>query len=44
MCLKEVGIDDKDLQIINHLYSCQTAKVRVEGDCSGHETANKGVR
>lgn len=31
-CLKEISIDDKDLEIIIDLYWCQTAKLHVEGE------------
>ena len=43
-CLSEIGIDDKDLQIITKMYWEQTAVVRTEHDITEEFQVKKGVR
>ena len=43
-CLKEIGLDGKDLQIITKLYWNQTAAVRTESGVSTEFEIKKGVR
>ena len=43
-CLSEIGIDDKDLQIITKMYWEQTAVVRTEYDITEEFQIKKGVR
>ena len=43
-CLSEIGIDDKDLQIISKLYWEQSACVRTESGMSSEFKIKKGVR
>ena len=43
-CLSEIGIDDKDLQIISKLYWEQSACVRTESGMTSEFKINKGVR
>ena len=43
-CLSEIGIDDKDLQIISKLYWEQSASVRTESGMTSEFKRKKGVR
>ena len=43
-CLSEIGIDDKDLQIITKLYWEQSASVRTESGMTSEFKIKKGVR
>ena len=43
-CLSEIGIDDKDLQIISKLYWEQSASVRTESGMTSEFKIKKGVR
>ena len=43
-CLSEIGIDDKDLQIITKMYWEQTAVVRTEHGIKEEFQIKKGVR
>ena len=43
-CLSEIGMDDKDLQIITKLYWEQSASVRTESGMTSEFKRNKGVR
>ena len=43
-CLSEIGIDDKDLQIITKMYWEQTAVVRTEHGITEEFQVKKGVR
>ena len=43
-CLSEIGINDKDLQIITKLYWEQTATVRTENGVTKEFQIKKGVR
>ena len=43
-CLSEIGIDDKDLQIISKLYWEQSACVRTESGMTSEFKIKKGVR
>ena len=43
-CLSEIGIDDKDLQIITKMYWEQTAVVRTEHGITEEFQIKKGVR
>ena len=43
-CLSEIGIDDKDLQIITKLYWEQSASVRTESGMTSEFKITKGVR
>ena len=43
-CLKEIGVDDKDLQIIIKMYWEQTAVVRTKNGVSSDFKIKKGVR
>ena len=44
VCLSEIEIDDKDLQIITKLYSEQSACVRTESGMTSEFKIKKGVR
>ena len=43
-CLSEIGIDDKDLQIISDLYWEQSVCVRTESGMTSEFKIKKGVR
>ena len=43
-CLREIGIDDKDLQIITKMYWEQTAVVRAENGLTEEFKIKKGIR
>ena len=43
-CLLEIGIDDKDLQIISKLYWEQSASVRTKSGMTSESKIEKGVR
>ena len=43
-CLSEIGIDDKDLQIMSKLYCEQSACVRTESGMTYEFKIKKGVR
>ena len=43
-CLSEIGMDDKDLQIISKLYWEQSASVRTESGTTSEFEIEKGVR
>ena len=43
-CLSEIGMDDKELQIINKLYWEQSASVRIESGMTSEFEIKKGVR
>ena len=43
-CLSEIGMDDKDLQIITKLYWDQPASVRTESGMTSEFKIKKGVR
>ena len=43
-CLSEIGMDDKDLQIITELYWEQSACVRTESGMTSEFQIKKGVR
>ena len=43
-CLSEIGIDDKDLQIITKMYWEQTAVVRTEHGITEEFQIKKGIR
>ena len=43
-CLKEIGVDDKDLQMITKMYWEQTAVVRTENRVSPEFKMKKGVK
>ena len=43
-CLSEIGIDDKDLQVISKLYWEQSACVRTESGMTSGFKIKKGVR
>ena len=43
-CLKEIGVDNKDLQIIAKMYWEQTAVVRTKNGVSSGSNIKKGVR
>ena len=43
-CLSEIGMDDKDLQIITKLYWEQSAAVRTENGMTSEFKIKKGVR
>ena len=42
--LKTVGIDEKDLRLLNNLYKEQIAVISINGDLSGWAQINRGVR
>ena len=43
-CLSEIGIDDKDLQIIRKLFWEQSTCVRTESEMASEFKIKKGVR
>ena len=43
-CLSDIGIDDKDLQIITKLYWEQSASIRAEGGMTSRFKIKKAVR
>ena len=43
-CLSEIGMDDKDLQIISKLYWEQSASVRTESGMTSEFKIKKGIR
>ena len=43
-CLKEIGLDGKDIRIIANLYWHQQAAIRVENDISEYTPIQRGVR
>uniref|UniRef100_A0A8D8L8K4 Craniofacial development protein 2 n=1 Tax=Cacopsylla melanoneura TaxID=428564 RepID=A0A8D8L8K4_9HEMI len=42
--LEDIGIDDKDVRIIRNLYWQQSARVRIEGNCTDPVNIKRGTR
>ena len=43
-CLREIGVDGKDIKIIRNLYWDQTASVRIMNELSDEIRIQRGVR
>ena len=43
-CLKEIGLDGKDIRVITNLYWHQKAAIRVDSDISDYTSIQRGVR